>query len=155
MSHLLTIPQCNCGGNSWTGVSASPVILRCDKCGAENVATFGAIAEPGTRITIAASAFGDGIASSTNRPFGPLHCPVRVQEDWPITVNVSAPWFGDPHEVAKATWKHAGRPERAVTFRRIFGFIAEFAKLQAAFECAALSRPGLTRGDWLAMRGGL
>lgn len=33
-------------------------------------------------------------------------------------------------------------------------FVAEVARLCAAYECAALSRPGLTRGDWLAMRGG-
>lgn len=164
MSQPLTIPQCNCGGNSWTGVSASPVIIRCDSCGA--------LAAMVTRVP----AFGEGIASAANRPVGPPHYPVHVQQDWPdtfnsvakevvratriakaadaITVNVSAPWFGDPHEVAKAIWKHAGRPERAITFRRIFGFIAEFSRLQVAYDAASLSRPGLTRGDWLAMRGG-
>lgn len=48
--------------------------------------------------------------------------------------------------------RHIARVARETTFRRVMGFVAEFARLQVAYDAAALSRPFLTRGDWLAMR---
>ena len=113
-------------------------------------------------VATAACAFGEYVASAvdaaaaavfTNRPSVPAALANEHADPRGIVVNLRGVHIESVQEVARAIWVAMGRHERAVTFRRVMGFIAEYARLQVAYDAAALSRHGLTRGDWLAMRG--